>query len=56
MEQSYPNTHYISIYLRDTRLATLGYFDGVNFAGGIRWPMAVGIPMEDTVCPPQTQY
>ena len=41
---------------REQVLATLGYFDGVNFAGGIRCPMAVGIPMEDTVCPPQTQY
>ena len=30
MEQSYPNTHYISIYLRDTRLAPMGFLAAIG--------------------------
>ena len=37
-------------------LETLRYFDAVNFAGRIRCPMAVGIALEDVVCPPVTSY
>ena len=35
---------------------TLSYFDAVNFSGRIICPMAVGIPLEDDICPPSTQY
>ena len=37
-------------------LETLRYFDAVNFVGWIECPMAVGIAMEDEVCPPETSY
>lgn len=37
-------------------LDTLRYFDAVNFAGWIQCPMAVGIAMEDEICPPETSY
>jgi cephalosporin-C deacetylase len=37
-------------------LDTLRYFDAVNFAPRIKCPMAVGIAMEDEVCPPGTSY
>ena len=52
----------LSCYLRayperkEQVLATLSYFDAVNFASLIRCPMAVGIPLEDAICPPETQY
>jgi cephalosporin-C deacetylase len=35
---------------------TLRYYDGVNFASRINCPMAVGIALEDEVCPPETSY
>lgn len=37
-------------------LNTLSYYDGANFASHILCPMAVGIPLEDALCPPETQY
>ena len=37
-------------------LETLRYFDAVNFVGQIDRPMAVGIALEDEVCPPETSY
>ncbi|MCH8279191.1 MAG: acetylxylan esterase [Chloroflexi bacterium] len=37
-------------------LETLRYFDAVNFAGWIKCPMAVGIALEDEICPPETSY
>ena len=37
-------------------LETLRYYDAVNFAGWIKCPMAVGIALEDEVCPPETSY
>ena len=37
-------------------LTTLSYFDAVNFTGRVRCPMAVGIPLRDAICPPETQY
>ena len=37
-------------------LETLRYYDAVNFAGRITRPMAVGIALEDEVCPPETSY
>jgi cephalosporin-C deacetylase len=37
-------------------LNTLGYYDAVNFVGWIQCPMAVGIAMEDEICPPETSY
>jgi cephalosporin-C deacetylase len=37
-------------------LETLRYYDAVNFAGCIKCPMAVGIALEDEVCPPETSY
>ena len=42
--------------MKEQMLTTLSYFDAVNFARRIRCPMAVSIPLEDTICPPQTQY
>ncbi len=61
LARSYPYNE-LNCYLRaypdrkEQALATLSYFDAVNFTGRIRCPMAVGIPLEDEVCPPQTQY
>lgn len=37
-------------------LRTLRYYDAVNFVGWIKCPMAVGISLEDEVCPPETSY
>ena len=37
-------------------LTTLSYFDAVNFTPRVKCPMAVAIPMEDEICPPQTQF
>ena len=37
-------------------LETLRYYDAVNFAGWIKCPMAVGLGMEDDICPPQTGF
>ncbi|MFQ6028612.1 MAG: acetylxylan esterase [Dehalococcoidia bacterium] len=37
-------------------LETLRYYDAVNFTGWIDRPMAVGIALEDEVCPPETSY
>lgn len=37
-------------------LNTLSYYDAVNFAGWIECPMAVGIALEDEICPPETSY
>lgn len=37
-------------------LKTLSYFDAVNLAGLVQCPMAVGIPLDDSICPPETQY
>ena len=33
-------------------LDTLRYYDAVNFAGRIKCPMAVGLGLEDDICPP----
>ena len=41
---------------RERVLNTLSYFDAVNLADRVSCPMAVGIPLEDTICPPETQY
>jgi cephalosporin-C deacetylase len=35
---------------------TLNYFDGINFAPGIRCPFLVYIGLGDDVCPPETGY
>ncbi len=37
-------------------LETLRYYDAVNFASWIKCPMAVGIAMDDEVCPPETSF
>ena len=37
-------------------LETLRYFDAVNFAPRIQCPMAVGLALDDEVCPPETGY
>ncbi len=37
-------------------LETLRYYDAVNFVGWIKCPMAVGIAMDDEVCPPETSF
>ena len=37
-------------------LDTLRYYDAVNFVDKIECPMAVGIALEDEVCPPETSY
>ena len=61
MLRSYPYDE-LSCYARaypdrvDRMLDTLRYFDAVNFAPRIKCPMAVGIAMEDEVCPPETSY
>ena len=61
MLRSYPYDE-LSCYARafpdrvDQMLDTLRYFDAVNFAPRIKCPMAVGIAMEDEVCPPETGY
>ena len=61
MLRSYPYDE-LSCYARaypervDRMLETLRYFDAVNFAPRIKCPMAVGIAMEDEVCPPETSY
>ncbi len=41
---------------KEQMLETLQYFDAVNFVGQIKCPMAVGIALEDEVCPPETSY
>ena len=61
LARTYPYNE-LNCYLRayperkEQLLSTLSYFDAVNFAGLISCPMAVGIPMEDSICPPETQY
>ncbi len=35
---------------------SVGYYDGINFAPGIRAPMLVYIGLEDDVCPPETGF
>ena len=58
---SYPYDE-ISCYLRahpqkETQtLQTLQYYDAVNFAPRIQCPTAVGIALDDEVCPPETGY
>jgi len=37
-------------------LHTLRYYDAVNFVGWVQQPMAVGIALEDEICPPGTSY
>jgi cephalosporin-C deacetylase len=37
-------------------LRTLRYYDAVNFVGWVQQPMAVGIALEDEICPPGTSY
>ena len=37
-------------------LETLRYYDAVNFAEWINCPMAVGIALQDEVCPAETSY
>jgi cephalosporin-C deacetylase len=61
MLRSYPYDE-LSCYARayperaPQMLETLRYFDAVNFVGWIKCPMAVGIALEDEVCPPETSY
>lgn len=61
MLRSYPYDE-ITCYLRaypervEQVLGTLRYFDAVNFARKINCPMAVGLALEDEVCPPETSY
>ena len=61
MLRSYPYDE-ISCYLRahpqnETQtLQTLQYYDAVNFAPRIQCPTAVGIALDDEVCPPETSY
>ena len=61
MLRSYPYNE-ISCYLRahpqnETQiLQTLQYYDAVNFAPRIQCPTAVGIALDDEVCPPETSY
>ncbi len=61
MLRSYPYDE-LSCYQRanpdksERMLDTLRYFDAVNFAPRIKCPMAVGIAMEDEVCPPETSF
>ena len=61
MLRSYPYNE-ISCYLRahppkETQiLQTLSYYDAVNFAPRIQCPTAVGIALDDEVCPPETSY
>ena len=61
LARTYPYNE-LNCYLRaypdrkEQVITTLSYFDAVNFTGLIRCPMAVGIPLEDAICPPQTQY
>ncbi len=61
MLRSYPYDE-LSCYARaypdrtEQMLDTLRYFDAVNFAPRIECPMAVGIALEDEVCPPETGY
>ena len=61
MLRSYPYDE-ISCYLRahpqkETQtLQTLRYYDAVNFAPRIQCPTAVGIALDDEVCPPETGY
>jgi cephalosporin-C deacetylase len=61
MLRSYPYDE-LSCYARaypewvPQMLETLRYYDAVNFAGCIKCPMAVGIALEDEVCPPETSY
>ena len=37
-------------------LETLRYYDAVNFVQWIECPMAVGIALDDDICPPETSY
>ena len=61
MVRSYPYDE-LSCYARaypdrvPQMLETLRYFDAVNFVAWIECPMAVGIALEDEVCPPETSY
>ncbi len=61
MLRSYPYDE-LSCYARaypdrvPQMIETLRYYDAVNFAGLITRPMAVGIALEDEVCPPETSY
>jgi cephalosporin-C deacetylase len=61
LARTYPYNE-LNCYLRaypdrgEQVLTTLSYYDAVNFTSRIHCPMAVGIPMEDAVCPPETQY
>jgi cephalosporin-C deacetylase len=61
MLRSYPYDElscYVRAYPDRARqmLDTLRYYDAVNFVGSIDRPMAVGIALEDEVCPPETSY
>ncbi len=61
MLQSYPYDE-LSCYARAyperraQMLETLRYYDAVNFVGWIKCPMAVGIALDDEVCPPETSF
>ena len=59
--RSYPYdelTCYARVYpeRKEQMIETLRYFDAVNFVSWIECPMAVGIALEDEVCPPETSY
>ena len=61
LTRSYPYNE-LTCYVRahpeakDRMFETLRYFDAVNFVDQIMNPMAVGIALEDEVCPPETSY
>ncbi len=61
MLRSYPYDE-LNCYVRaypdrsSQMLEILRYYDAVNFVGWIQCPMAVGIALDDEICPPETSY
>ena len=51
-------SRYLSVHRDrvDSAFATLGYFDGVNFAARARAPALFSVALMDDVCPPSTVY
>jgi cephalosporin-C deacetylase len=50
-------TRYLKVHrTREQALATLSFFDGVNFARRARVPALFSVGLMDTVCPPSTVY
>lgn len=61
LTHSYPYeeiNEYLRVHPDHERQITesVGYYDGINFAPGIRAPMLVYIGLEDDVCPPETGF